>query len=136
MPSVTYSYGNLQQQGPSLEVHFHIPDILTKKYKEEGKQVPEPVICKAIVDTGASGCTIKPEIPEKLGLKPIGTTKINTASHKDNECYQYFLRMVIPAQGIFWEGIFVGTPLDGQDISCLIGRDLLNISVLVYNGPM
>src|SRR3989344_5389531 len=134
MPSVTLGSSDLYKEGPVLEVQFLIPLELEKKYKEEGKEVPAPVIVKALIDTGASNCVVKKEIPEQLKLEPTGVIKINTPSSKEHECYQYFMRMVIPAHSLTYQGPFIGAPLDGQEISGLIGRDLLKHSILIYIG--
>ncbi len=136
MPSVTTGSTDLEKEGPILEVHFIIPIELEKKYNEEGKEIPKPVIVKALIDTGASACVIKKEIPEQLKLEPSGVIKISTPSSKDHECYQYFMRMLIPTHGITYQGPFIGAPLDGQDISGLIGRDLLKHGILIYIGYM
>ncbi|MEK6915564.1 MAG: hypothetical protein AABW89_03425 [Nanoarchaeota archaeon] len=136
MPSVTINSPDLHKEGPVLEVHFLIPLELEKKYKEEGKEVPVPVIVKALIDTGASNCVVKKEIPEQLKLEPTGIIKINTPSSKEHECYQYFMRMLIPAHGLTYQGPFIGAPLDGQEISGLVGRDLLKHSILIYIGYM
>jgi predicted aspartyl protease len=139
MPSVTITPKEPQgllNDGPILEVHFLIPIDLEEKFKAEGKTIPEPIIVNALIDTGASGCVIKKDIPEKLGLVPMGLTKICTPSQKDHECYQYFLRMVIPSHNLTYQGVFIAPSLDGQDISCLIGRDLLNGAIMIYIGYM
>ena len=92
MPSVTSDSSDLYKEGPVLEVHFLIPLELEKKYNEEGKELPPPVIVKALIDTGASNCVVKKEIPEQLKLEPTGVIKINTPSSKEHECYQYFIK--------------------------------------------
>lgn len=134
MPSITLGLEDLQRDGPIIDVHFFISSELEKKYLEEKKALPEPVVVKALIDTGASACVLRKEIPEKLGLTPIGITKICTPSTKDHECYQYFMRMVIPAQNVTYEGIFISAPLDGQEIEGLIGRDVLKNGILIYIG--
>jgi len=134
MPSVTLNPENLESEGPILEVHFLIPSELEKKFIEEKKPIPEPVIIKSLIDTGASACVIQKEIPEKLGLEPMGVIKINTPSSKEHECYQYFIRMVIPSHNLIYEGAFIAAPLEGQNISCLIGRDVLKSGILIYIG--
>lgn len=136
MPSVTISSNDLEKEGPILEVHFLISSELEKKYRKENKTIPEPIIIKALIDTGASACVIKKEIPEKLGLKPTGIIKICTPSCKDHECYQYFMRMVIPTHGLIYEGPFISAPLEGQDVNCLMGRDSLKTGILIYIGYM
>lgn len=136
MPSATIVSKNLEEEGPLLDVHFLVSIELENKYRQEGKEIPEPVIVKSLIDTGASACVIKKEIPEKLGLEPTGVIKIHTPSSMDNECYQYFMRMVIPTYGLTYQGPFIATPLDGQDIQGLIGRDLLKHGILIYIGYM
>jgi len=134
MPSVTINSPNLQVDGPLVEVHFLISLELEKKYNEQKKEIPPPVIVKALIDTGASACVVQKEIPEQLKLEPIGVLKINTPSSKDHECYQYFMRMIIPSHGLTYEGPFIGAPLEGQDVCCLIGRDVLQSGILIYIG--
>jgi len=134
MPSVTINSPELEKDGPILEVHFLISSDLEKKYIEEKKAIPEPIIVKALIDTGASACVIKSEMPKALGLEPTGITKICTPSSKDHECYHYFMRMVIPSHGLIYEGPFISAPLEGQDVSSLIGRDVLKSGILIYTG--
>ncbi|MBS3141586.1 hypothetical protein J4405_05600 [Candidatus Woesearchaeota archaeon] len=136
MPSVTINSSDLEKEGPILEVQFLISSDLEKKYIEEKKAIPEPITVKSLIDTGASACVIKKEIPEALGLKPTGVTKINTPSSKDHECYHYFMRMLIPSHGLIYEGPFISAPLEGQEISSLIGRDVLKNGILIYIGYM
>ncbi len=41
---------------------------------------------------------------------------------------------LFPDHGLIYEGVFTATPLKGQNISCLIGRDVLSNAVLIYLG--
>ena len=134
MPSVTITSTDLQAEGPVMEVHFLIPLQLEKVYLASGSPIPPPVMCKALIDTGASSSVVQDTIPKKLGLSPIGTTSINTASSQNHPCAQYFIRMVIPAYNLTYEGVFTSMPLQGQNIDSLIGRDLLGRAILIYIG--
>ena len=134
MPSLTLSSPSLQAEGPIIDVLFLISTELEEKYKKDNQEPPKPVSVRALIDTGASHCVIKKEIPEQLGLKPVGSIKINTPSSKDHQCYQYFMRMAIPAHELVYEGVFTAAPLEGQNIACLIGRDLLANGILIYIG--
>ena len=134
MPSLTQNQDDLISEGPRVKIHFLISLELEKKYKVEGKEIPKPVIKTAMIDTGASHCAIQENIPEQLGLEPIGTTKISTPSCKDKECYRYFMRMAIPSHKLIYEGPFTAVPLEGQGIGCLIGRDVLASGILIYIG--
>ena len=77
MPSVTTTIENLELEGPILEVHFLISSDLENKYRIANIPIPEPVIVKALVDTGASSCIIQSKIPTDLKLEPIGKITIN-----------------------------------------------------------
>lgn len=134
MPSVTIDSPNLQQEGPLLEVHFLVSSELEKKYKEDGKDLPEPVVINSLIDTGASSCVIQQDIPQKLNLQPVGEVKMSTPSCNNTSCFVYFMRMVIPSTNLIYEGPFIAAPLKGQTISCLIGRDVLKDSILIYLG--
>lgn len=134
MPSLTQNQPNLEKDGPLIEIHFFIPSDLERQYKEQGKTIPAPVIVKAMIDTGASHCVIQEGIPKKLGLNPVGSTKISTPSCNGKYCYRYFLRMAIPAHQLVYEGPFTAVPLQGQNIECLVGRDVLKHGILIYIG--
>ena len=134
MPSVTIDSKNLKEEGPLLEVQFIISSELEKKYKEESKQIPDPINVKALIDTGASSCVIQEDIPKKLGLQPVGQVKMSTPSCENTDCFVYFMRMISPAHGLIYEGSFIGAPLKVQKIDCLIGRDVLKDSILIYLG--
>ncbi|MBI5553465.1 MAG: hypothetical protein HY917_01870 [Candidatus Diapherotrites archaeon] len=138
MPSMTVTLQNLHMQGPSLEIHFAVSQELESALKRDGKSTPEPIKVKSLIDTGATSCVVQEEIPKKLELAPVGKTKIATPSHNNYECYQYFMRLIIslPAGPLIYEGTFIAVPLDGQNIQCLIGRDFLANSDLVYTGYM
>jgi hypothetical protein len=138
MTSITSSNPNLQAEGPTLEVHFLISRELEAFYKKSGQEMPPPIIVKALIDTGASNCSVQEDIPRKLGLQPVGTTGVLTPSTKGTPhlCYTYFMRMLIPSHNIIYEGIFTAVQLDGQNISCLIGRDLLAFSIFIYQGTL
>lgn len=66
MPSLTTANPNLQVEGPLIDVNFLISSELEKKYREEGKPVPEPIVVKALIDTGASHSVIQEEIAKRL----------------------------------------------------------------------
>jgi len=44
------------------------------------------------------------------------------------------MRMIIPSHQLVYEGPFISAPIDGQDISGLIGRDVLKNGILIYIG--
>jgi hypothetical protein len=47
---------------------------------------------------------------------------------------EYRIRLVF-GDGIAYETDVAGVPLGGQNVQCLLGRDLLEHLILSYNGP-
>ena len=101
--------------------------------KKVGQTIPLPVAATAMIDTGASGTVIRDDFAVKLGLNPIGTVLINTPSSNNVSCYEYLVRLALPNQ-IIVETTAIAAPLQGQNIQCLIGRDVLHLAVFIYVG--
>lgn len=137
MPSVTMRRNmpnELRFDGPLVDVQFMVSAQLEKQLIENKQPVPQPILVKALVDTGASHCVVQEDIPKKLGLNPIGTVGMNTPSSQNHQCPQYFMRMAIPSHQLIYEDVFTAMPLKGQPIESLIGRDLLSNGILIYIG--
>ena len=54
---------------------------------------------RALIDTGATHCSITDEIATKLNLKPVGRHKVGTAGYP-LECNQYIILLGIPVKEI------------------------------------
>lgn len=133
MPSFTAQVPNLQAIGPIVEARIAIGSFLETSLKQKGQPIPTPVAAHALIDTGASATVIQASIPGSLGLQPVGVSFITTPSSTNVRCYQYLIRLVFPNNVVF-EGVVIAAPLQGQQIQCLIGRDILANGVLVYIG--
>ena len=133
MPSFTTQLPNLQAQGPLVEMRIWVGNSVGEAIKKSEGKLPEPVPVKAMIDTGATGSVIHPEITKKLGLQPVGVVYINTPSSENVLWYQYAVRLIFP-DNVIVEAIAVEAPLKGQQIQCLVGRDVLAHGVFVYTG--
>jgi predicted aspartyl protease len=133
MPSFTIQLPSLWATGPVVELALVVDEALEKHLRANNLPVPAPVVTHAMIDTGATGTVISPSIPKQLNLSPVGVTSINTASHANVRCYQYPLRILFP-RNVVAETLAIAAPLQGQNIQCLIGRDLLRHGVLTYIG--
>ena len=102
--------------------------------RQQNKPIPAPIEITALIDTGASGTAVKPEVIRQLQLTPHGITKIATPSSAAHACNVYDVSLTFP-NGV---GIAVITvievPLEGQIIQGLIGRDVLAHCILIYSG--
>lgn len=90
----------------------------------EGKEHPEISQFEALWDTGASGTVISKEVAKKLGLKPIGKSKVFRANG-ESIVNVYAINLFLPNQVAFQfvkvtEGI-----LSGFDL--LIGMDIITL---------
>lgn len=101
--------------------------------------VPPPVRVRLLVDTGATSTSISQGLLVSLNLVTTGTVQLHTASSAGIplECEQYDVSLVFPdalpgGWGFATVPIVECLPLDGP-IDGLLGRDLLDRSILTYN---
>jgi len=134
MPTFTVAGTNMARVGPVVEVRIAVNKGVEAGLRDAGAAVPTPMLVPAMIDTGASCTVIREGLAQQLGLQPTGTRVIHTASHSNVRCYEYLVRLLFP-NNILFETDVVETPLRGQHIDCLIGRDVLADGVLVYIGP-
>jgi hypothetical protein len=86
-----------------------------------------------MIDTGAGISVVRQGLLPQLGLNPIGLSYISTPSSTNVACHHHLLRLIFPNK-VLVEATVVEAPLQGQNIQCLIGRDVLAHGVLVYIG--
>jgi len=94
-----------------------------------------------LVDTGASGTCVDPDLIKSLSLQPTGKTAISTPSTAGSVhyCDQYDVSLFIPGNAGIGGHIVAAIPiitthLRSQGIDGLLGRDVLNNCVVIYNG--
>lgn len=135
----TVNKGPLVVNGPVVPVHVWLPEAIRTRLAQEKKIVPPPVKVVALIDTGASFTSIKPQIALQLGLVPRGTMQMLTAGNpRQINLYDVALNIgeAIGAQPVIFDPVRAGEcPLEGQSqIDCLIGRDILSLCQLTYIG--
>ena len=133
MPSFTAAVPNLQAAGPVVETRIAVGSAAEVALKGADAAVPPPLAALAMIDTGASGSLLRQGLPAQLGLNPVGLAYINTPSSTNVPCYEYLVRLVFP-NNVVVETTVLEAPLQGQNIQCLIGRDVLAHGVLVHIG--
>ena len=122
MPGLTVQLADLQVEGPRLEVRL-----------TDTAGAASPAAVDALIDTGATVTVVANRVLKRLGLGPVGTALVHTPSATNVRCYKYLVRLVLP-NGVGLETVAIGTPLRGQRIQCLIGRDLPKNAVFIYTG--
>jgi len=133
MPSFTAQLPNLQSLGPLVDMKVWIGTAVEQALKKAGNDVPSPFSVTGMIDTGATGSVIQPAAVQALGLQPVGVVLINTPSSQNISCFQYLVRLIFP-NNVVVESLAIEAPLIGQQIQCLVGRDVLAHGVLVYTG--
>lgn len=105
-----------------------------------GQTAPKPVSGTFLVDTGASHTVADTRLISQLGLNPTGTVMIHTPSTGAQAVpmYQYDLMLFVPGHqqgGWLIDALAVTeSSFAGQQIDGLIGRDVIDRGLLVYNG--
>lgn len=104
--------------------------------------IPNPVLIKALVDTGASHSAVDPAILKtvlQLSPRRIAKTMTPSTGATPHKCYTYDVSIHIPmgtATALFskmvWE--VSGLELKHQGFEMLLGRDVLASGILVYDG--
>ena len=136
MPSIVRRPNDLALSGPRVEVKLWVPGYVNAELAYLEQPIPAPIDAIAFIDTGATKTIIQEGIAERLGLTPTGVTSISTPISANHECYQYQIRLLFP-QGIAADVLAVEVPWPTRHeryVQCLIGRDILKHSLLIYNG--
>lgn len=120
--------------GPVCQVRIGVSELAEMLLKNQGKAVPPPVEIMALIDTGASGTAVKPEVIRQLQLVPRGVAQIATPSSSAHPCNVFDVSLTFP-HGVVAPLIAVmEVPLEGQRIQGLIGRDVLAQGIFIYSG--
>ena len=122
----------LQQRGPVLTATLTLSDRQQESEVASGAR-SRSVSGDALIDTGASHTCLDQRVANDLGLAMFGTGRMTSASHADIEVPLFVGKIVLPNITVNVEGA-VGARLEEQGLIALIGRDVLQNAVLVYNG--
>lgn len=121
-------------RGPCIQVTVSVAQAIAEQLVQQGKVVPEPISGMALIDTGASSTCIDQGAAEKLGVPVINVVKMASASHAETDANVYPIAIEIIGPGININATAMGAALAAQDLLVLIGRDVLQHGMLVYNG--
>src|SRR5579864_9557175 len=123
----------LQQRGPVLQVVISIEQNMAQALMQQGLPVPQPKTGLALIDTGASSTCIDEQAAKELGLPVIDVATMSSASHAQHQCNLYPVQIAIPPVLSLQAPRAMGAALAAQGLLALIGRDVLQACLLVYN---
>lgn len=125
----------LFHRGPIIPVVIHPNAAFVIALQAAGKEIPQPVSGLALVDTGATTTCIDGETAVQMGLAANGTAKMSSASHDNTDCLTYPVRLIFTGWNVNLDAAkAMGVAIGKQGIIALVGRDLLQNCLLVYNG--
>lgn len=133
MPSFTIRTPDLKRYGPCCEINITPSSKTVEVLKREGEQVPSIKVV-ALIDTGASGTAISTKVVQELKLVARGVTTISTPSSDSHPTNVYDVDLFLPNKVGVNNVLAIEATLTTQNIDCLIGRDVLQHGVLIYNG--
>lgn len=128
MTSLVGKPDDLMRNGPLVAVKLCAP--------KETESIELPIDTLAEIDTGVLITRIQEGVATSLGLQPTGTVKITSATTPEYETFRYRIRLLFPSGDTF-EVDAIEVPYMVRPhvrIKCLIGRDILKYSILIYNG--
>jgi len=103
--------------------------------------VPPPISIQALVDTGASGTCVDSKILTALGLTPTGKAQVTTMTtgksvhHADEYDASVVISAATGQSPLRVHGIpIMSVDFTAQPIGAVIGRDVLGLCVLIYDG--
>jgi hypothetical protein len=137
MPHLTLPIG---AGGPILELFIGVSSPRADALKAAGQRVPPQVKVRALLDTGASCTGIDSAVLAALGVVSTGTTPLHTPSttsgtpHVANQ-YDVSITLVHPLITRTFRAMpVIESHLAHQGIQALIGRDVLSLCLLTYDG--
>ncbi len=126
--------------GPLLTVTVSVLDQQADIRRRRGDEIPV-VEGLALIDSGASATCIDDEVAMRAGLPAVDTARMSSASGP-SEVSVYAGKITLVQRGSTSSDVVaiqtlraLGVNINGQGIIALIGRDILNSCIMIYNGP-
>jgi len=124
-----------QGKGPITNCEISVSTTLAALLLNTGGQVPNSIICKALIDTGATTTVIKEGVATKLNIQQTGSYPMIGASDKKAKYWPMYAINLKVESGDSFDITVVEMPIRfGYGVKCLMGRDILNQGVFAYIG--
>ena len=131
----------LEPSGPIITIGFVVSGPRQSALKKAGQPVPDPVIARCLLDTGDSGTCVDSQVIAKLQIPPSGTVPIHTpstgATPKICNQFDVGIGIIMDDGAVHLPGVVIPvieSDLDSLGIQALLGRDILDQALLIYDG--
>jgi len=130
----------LNETGAVVSVEIGIPAALKQYLSEKGMAIPSAISGFALLDTGASASAVDESVFEALGVPHIDEIQTDTP-HGSGKSRVYPANVTFPGMNVTDLPLerVIGCKLkwktvDEKEIIMLMGRDLLQYFLFIYNG--
>lgn len=144
IPTLQFDFGGgLGFYGPIINTYLTISEEHKQALVTAGLAVPDPVLCRFLIDTGADVCVVKHEFASKAGLKLINASTPLHGVGIDTTGKTYMGRILFACDSRVAPGVQIQFAIDTQiqsgDLQAdrldgLIGRNVLQSFEMTYNG--
>jgi Aspartyl protease len=133
MPSFAIQAPDLRHLGPVIDAEIAIATFDVATLEASGIPLPAPIRVRALIDTGASVSVMRQGIGALLGLSPDAIRLVDTATSSHVRCEAFAVSFHFSPEFAV-DVTALEMPLHGNQIDCLIGRDILARGVFIYLG--
>jgi predicted aspartyl protease len=137
MPHITLMIGS---DGPVIDVAVTVGQRLQQQFVAQGVAPPQPVTIRALIDTGSDLTAIHPQILQQFGVRSSGSVRIRRPGAGSGYRLAAISEVRLSIGGISPGASWIPTRVVGvapstPTVLALIGRDILELCTLFYNGP-
>ena len=129
----TFKLPYLRENGPTCQIVLKPSDPTITELHLEKQAVPAVTVL-ALIDTGASTTAISRKVVERLSLVARGTAKVYTSNRSSEIRNTFDVALEFDTDAYIPLLRVLDANLSDHSIDCLIGRDVLQYGVLIYNG--
>jgi hypothetical protein len=135
VPAFKSTVSDLVASGPALQIAVGPSRELITALTPLGAHLLAPQPAMAIIDTGAHTTVLNPELVHRLRISPVGTAPICTPSTTEPLiCRRYHVNVYLSESFVIENVFAIEAPMGGVPYQCLIGRDVLRLGTLLYEG--
>jgi predicted aspartyl protease len=125
----------LANRGPVVQVAITVAEQVATQLVQQGIALQPPIAGWALIDTGASTTCVDEDAAKTLKLPVIDVVQMSSASHASHPANVYPVQLRIAGlPNPINAPRAIGAALKAQDLVALIGRDMLSMGTLFFNG--